>query len=372
MMKLGLKEWVEEFGRYLQAVLPTMKKVGGKYFPNTPLYGRRGGKEIHCIRLDVVMTDSGPIVAEMDFVPSGRGFTVSALDGVEREEFVQSFIDWYRSAKVERVLYAVGEKTICHKEINFFADCVRQQGFDLIAHRLEVGSLEDYDPDDVLVDRLFYRSEINLDVLPRLRRFRVSTRTSFLDSKGWFPLLTTFNDDKNPLGLPSSVVEYFRKALPYSIFLRDCTDPAFKDFIIRNWKSWLIKSTDVEHDLTWGARGVLPGCRETRAKFRKGLENFRRFKNLGENPILQQFHISQDFREVWDAAIRGEYRQATAFVAQDNLSVATGPVYARIGAYILIGGDNKVFVPPYGVVTLRQNQIVHGARDAMFLPFKLV
>ena len=145
-----------------------------------------------------------------------------------------------------------------------------------------------------------------------------------------------------------------------------------------NRHAWVVKNTDVETDDSWGCRGVVLGVTHGDREFREAVTRnvSPDKKGIGRHPILQRYHESRDFADIWNGIVCGKFFRPPieSFGKAEYLpmtrELATREVSARIRPYILIDASRadepRVFVPPYAVMTLRQDPLAHGSRDALF------
>jgi hypothetical protein len=270
----------------------------------------------------------------------------------------------------------------------------------------------------MLIDRLFYRSELRGDE-KYFPNNRVITAEPFLDSKMIFALVhdrsmqsffesklgvedfqflkeampetysldlsrmaqgitdVTLNVAKS-IGVSEHVLSVFQ-TYPHDIFGSFFASPV-KNIQPERYK-WLIKTGDVESETSWGSRSVVLGSRTGAQDFIDLLRGTSRtagknnsLKHVGDKPILQRFHKSKDFSEMWRGvltdSIPGLYDRNNVFFAEENAK--SERVYARVTFFMLLDniGGNHSFTPA-GEITLRQQPLAHGASDAMYVPFEL-
>jgi hypothetical protein len=349
---------------------------------DVPSYGRRPSVG-HCVRPDILLTADGPRVCELDFVPSGRGFTLAELGSPEREALLSAFDSWYEAMEAGHVLYATGTTTVCFLETVRFAQAL---------HQLTDRAIEAVNIDDVpsthgaLVDRLFYASEC--DRPGGVDAHTVITAEPYLDSKMVFAVV---HDAEMTGDLTAAVgaenLAFLREVMieTHALTRLRAEEPEFlvnevlgraADGSARR-HGWLVKTADVESAASWGSRSVVLGPGSTEAVFaaaiRGGIARGR--KDLGRRQVLQPFLESDDLRRVWDAAVDGDvaapdpakFGWAAGPATQQP---ATRKVYGRFGLFFLVANTTgQVFVPPAGPLTIRQDRVAHGAPDALILPF---
>lgn len=339
---------------------------------DVPPYGT-GFSLGHCIRPDIVLADDAqPYICELDFVPSGRGYLLAALDEKDQSEVLDVFSTWYSEMGIENILYATASTTICSDETRLFSDSLKKySGINI--KEVNIDTLTKENLKDVLVDRLFYRTE--MDVLNELNDVNVITAEPWLDSKIIFAVIHDTSLDKvleEVLGEEGLI--FLRKVFPYSILVSSVSEQELEK-IAEERESWVIKNGDVEMSYTWGCRGTFIGANYTKKKFLeiiKGSVNAKG-KEIGQRPILQHFHLSQDFSEIWNGVVDGKYLQTSlkypGLIPDQKTTVhAKKHVGARIGFYFLVNRiKDTCLVPDKGILTLRQDRMVHGASDAFVL-----
>lgn len=341
-------------------------KVWGKLIPfSVESYGY-GISLGHCVRPDIVLTEDGPIICELDFVPSGRGYLLSALPPAEQKKWLEYFANWYSSLGVSEVLYATASTTVCDQEVKFFAELLKKY------HGINIQSIniDTYDKSKIngaFVDRLFYSAEMKEpDNLPNCH---VATAEPWFDSKMIFAVI-------HDSDLVSELFEVFgadfpllKKIFPYSIPVSFLTDTEIEK-ILQEKENWIIKSCDVEEHNSWGCRGTFMGASYSSAKFRDILLGNRAVKNksIGNIPIVQHYHPSRDFSNIWNDIVDGKFRQPNLHLAEPSEETkqhAKKTVGGRFGSYFLINRTKGCCLSPgVGILTLRADRLVHGARDA--------
>lgn len=349
----------------------------GRYFPlSVPVYGT--GRSLgHVVRPDIVLTEDGPRICEFDFVPSGRAFLLAALPGERQKgKFLLEFANWYvlMGGQERGVVYATADQTTCFEETTAFAKAL--DGVRRLAVRAV--NVDQYPVDGQIIDRLFYRSEIRSEV--DLRGKDVITAEPWLDSKMVFALIHDPDMEAHltqVLGLDAFLT--LQEACPETYVLETILEsrPALIARMLRDQRDWVLKSTDVETDHCWGCRGVVVGKKYTGPVFRRALVEQcpPPGKCLGAHPIVQRFIPSVDFRPVWDGVVDGNICATSGadFGKAEEVHLhAQKPVTARLGCYVLIENvTHTTRVPPFGLLTLRQDELAHGASDAIVTAFAL-
>ncbi len=339
---------------------------------DVPSYGT-GFSLGHCIRPDIVLAADGqPYICELDFVPSGRGYLLAALDEKDQSEVLDIFSTWYSEMGIENILYATASTTICSDETRLFSDSLKKNS-GINIKEVNIDTLTKENLKDVLVDRLFYRTEMG--VLNELSDVNVITAEPWLDSKIIFAVIHDTSLNRvlaEALGEEGLI--FLRKVFPYSILLSSASEQELEK-VAEERESWVIKNGDVEMSYSWGCRGTFIGASYTRKKFLEIMQGIKTAngKEIGQRPILQHFHLSQDFSEIWNDVVDGRYHKTTlkypGLIPDQKTTVyARKHVGARIGFYFLVNRtEGTCLVTDKGIITLRQDRMVHGASDALVL-----
>lgn len=347
----------------------------GKIIPyHIPSYGT-GVSRGHCVRPDVLLTEQGPRICELDFVPSGRGYLLAGLSEDQQSDVLECYLQWYRRMGVHRVLFATATTTTCREEAEFFARLMRSHGLDI--RSVNIDDMCEEDLSGAFIDRLFYRSEMSMEGDRRLLKgCDVSTAEPHLDSKAIFAML---HDRSKPTTtilsryLGDDDLAFLREVCPETVLLSSIDEKRLKH-VAEDKNAWVIKNTGVEIDEHWGSRGVIVGRKYNCAKFLDILRgNDPSGKSLGNSPILQRWQSSRDWWHVWNGVVDGDVPRTRLLQHGSHpdpvtFAPATKLVGARIGFYFLIScNDGQCTVTPYGDTMLRQDELVHGAKDAIGL-----
>lgn len=386
----GLAEFVARLCQVLPRLLAAVDSPGvrkhriwGALLPFGEAYAR-GTSPFHVVRPDLLaMADGRFMVCEFDFVPAGRGYVLSALqdiDAAAADDFAEASARIYRR-QTAPMYYSTGRQPQLYAEISAFCEILRDR------HDVDIRALDlsaEPVPEHGTIERLFYRSEIPGVVFPA--EVEMATRETFFDSKLLFALVHAEEAD----GLIGAALGTHDLA-----FLRTCTPETHllsrarierKDWLLEmaahktERRDWLIKATEVETDYSWGARGTLLGRRAGKADdFRLpllyGIGSQR--KHVGAQPILQRFHESADATLVWNAIVDGRICNSAAgrfgyHVSEVARRPATNKVFARVGPFLhLCRKTGEAYASPFGMLTLRQDPVAHGASDALTVPLRL-
>lgn len=341
-----------------------------------PGYGS-GVSRGHCVRPDIILTSDGPKICEFDFVPSGRGYLLAGLGTSQRAKVLDVFAAWYAAMGVRRVLYATATTTVCALETRLFSEALRRYaGLDIRACNIDM--TDDESLTDAFVDRLSYRSEMSMAEERRsLTGCDVATAEPFLDSKA---ILAMVHDHSLTQLLTTTLgaegLAFLRSAIPETRLVSKSLSEKQLVGLGELRDQWVIKNTDVETDYSWGCRGTIVGASVGKGAFIAALARTAdpNRKSAGAWPILQRWHSSRDFWQTWNAIIDGTYQRTRLIQSgtehdPKTFKHAMREVNARIGFYFLVvRSTGEVFVSPYGDLVLRQDRLVHGARDSICLP----
>ncbi len=373
---LAIKEFADALAHPLLNLVRALKlpelrthPVWGSLLPfDMRPYGTRPSPG-HIIRPDIILSPEGFKVVEFDFIPSGRGIVLNCLtDASDRAAFITAFVAWYQTMSFKRVAYATTVDRPLVEDARYFCAQLRRYGFDI----RDVDANEYEHKKDELFDRLFYHGTLKHPI------GRVTTLTSecWLDSKLVFALI---HDPKMSGWMERNVgkEEYaFLKAATPETFLVNPHDPQLTQFV-KEKDAWVLKNTDVETNACWGSRGVVIGRKFRANAFRRFLQddNPPKSKELGAHPILQRFIASVDFSPWWVDIATGVVKKpdTDALSLCADIAGPTEHVYARLGIYYLISCASAAAIRyvPFGLATLRQDELAHGARNALFCAFRI-
>ncbi|MCB9763878.1 MAG: hypothetical protein H6739_29175 [Alphaproteobacteria bacterium] len=344
-----------------------------------PLFGGRASIG-HCVRPDVLITEDGPMICELDFVPAGRGVTLLGLPVVAQQRaFLGAFAAWYRGLGFDTILYASAtvDEDITLGDMRRFCVGMREH-LEVDVHHANIDDVQSFDG---LIDRLYYASEMRSPRPVIDGGASIVTAEPWLDSKMIFAVVHDQASDPFLLShLGEDALRFFRRVFPRSYDLAQLrrTDPALLRRITATStpdapaerKRWLLKSTAAD---SWGSRGVVLGASYSGRRFREAVMRgvSPRRKDLGARPLLQRFVPSVDFTAVWDGLVEGRYHQVDPRAVGHRadpvtLAPASRPVHARFGPYVLVDtARGALTVAPYGVGVFRQDELVHGSKDAI-------
>ena len=331
------------------------------------------------IRPDLVLTDSGYIIAEIDSVPGGIGLTgwlnqtYSAFD----KDIIggaDGMLDGFKNVLPNGGDIVISEEAATYRpEMEWAAARLKDRGLDL-----QVVAAENYEPKDGRdVYRFFELFDLpNIPKIDNLLRANAEGRVAitppikpFLEEKMWFALfwLKPLHEFwRRELG-----EKYFLKlqeVIPYSWMLDPTPLPqhaVIPRLEIHDWRE-AARLSQKERDLLlkvsgfsplgWGSRGISLGSDLAHAEWEKRIENA--LATFDSSPtIMQRFHKGRLIEHrYWDSesgelkTMKGRVRLCPYyFVEQDKVKL-------RGGLATIVPADKK---------------FLHGMRDAILVPSTL-
>ena len=328
------------------------------------------------IRPDLVLTDSGYIIAEIDSVPGGIGLTgwlnqtYSAFD----KDIIggaDGMLDGFKNVLPNGGDIVISEEAATYRpEMEWAAARLKDRGLDL-----QVVAAENYEPKDGRdVYRFFELFDLpNIPKIDNLLRANAEGRVAitppikpFLEEKMWFALfwLKPLHEFwRRELG-----EKYFLKlqeVIPYSWMLDPTPLPqhaVIPRLEIHDWRE-AARLSQKERDLLlkvsgfsplgWGSRGISLGSDLAHAEWEKRIENA--LATFDSSPtIMQRFHKGRLIEHrYWDSesgelkTMKGRVRLCPYyFVEQDKVKL-------RGGLATIVPADKK---------------FLHGMRDAIMVP----
>jgi hypothetical protein len=336
--------------------------------------------ELPCvIRPDIILTDSGYIIAEIDSVPGGIGLTgwlnqtYSKFDN-EIVGGADGMLDGFQSVLPNGGDIVISQEAATYRpEMEWVAARLKDRGLDL-----RVVAAENYELNDGrAVYRFFELFDLpNIPKIDNLLRANAEGRITitppikpFLEEKMWFALFwlkPLYEFWRRELG-----EKYFLKlqeVIPYSWMLDPTPLPqhaVIPRLEIHDWRE-AAKLSQKERDLLlkvsgfsplgWGSRGVSLGSDLAHAEWEKRIENA--LATFDSSPtIMQRFHKGRLIEQrYWDPnsnelkTMKGRVRLCPYyFVEQDKVKL-------RGGLATIVPADKK---------------FLHGMRDAILAPSKV-
>src|SRR5215471_1504083 len=328
------------------------------------------------IRPDLILTDEGYIIAEIDSVPGGIGLTgwlnqtyskfdnsiVGGADGM---------LDGFRTVLPNGGDIVISEESATYRpEMNWLAARLKERGLEL-----RVVPAENYEPcDGVDVYRFFELFDLpNIAKIDNLVRANADGRVSitppikpFLEEKMWFALfwLKPLHEFwRRELG-----EKYFLKlqeVIPYSWILDPTPLPqhaVIPRLEIHDWRE-AARLSQKERDLLlkvsgfsplgWGSRGISLGSDLAHAEWEKRIENA--LGTFDSAPtIMQRFHKGRLLeRRYWD-------------VESGELKTMKGRV--RLCPYYFVEQDKVKLRGALATIVPADKKFVHGMRDGILVP----
>lgn len=339
------------------------------------------------IRPDLILTDKGYIIAEMDSVPGGIGLTgwlnqtystfdskiIGGADGM---------LDGFRSVLPSGGDIVVSQEAATYRpEMEWVAARLNQHQTSNIEHRTSklwrVVSAENYEPRD---GRAVYRF-FELFDLPNIPRIENTLRASaegritisppikpYLEEKIWFALfwLQPLREFwRRELG-----DKYFIKlqeVIPYSWLLDPTPLPqhaVIPRLEIHDWRE-AAKFSQKDRDLLlkvsgfsplgWGSRGIALGSDLPHAEWEKRIEHA--LATFESSPtILQRFHKGRLFEHLyWDP---------------DSGELKTMKGRVRLCPYYFVEGDRVKLRGALATIAPADKKFLHGMSEAILVPSK--
>src|SRR5213082_692542 len=328
------------------------------------------------IRPDLILTDNGYIIAEIDSVPGGIGLTgwlnqtYSAFD----KEIIggtEGMLDGFATVLPNGGDIVISEESATYRpEMEWIAARLKERGLDL-----RVVAAENYEPKDGrAVYRFFELFDLpNIPKIDRLLRANAEGRVTitppikpFLEEKMWFALfwLKPLHEFwRRELG-----EKYFLKlqeVIPYSWMLDPTPLPqhaVIPRLEIHDWRE-AAKFSQKDRDLLlkvsgfsplgWGSRGIALGSDLPHADWEKRIEHA--LATFESNPtILQRFHKGRLFEHrYWDPE-------------SNELKTMKGRV--RLCPYYFVEQDRVKLRGALATIVPADKKFLHGMRDAILVP----
>ena len=330
----------------------------------------------HVIRPDLILTDEGYIIAEIDSVPGGIGLTgwlnqtyskfdnsiVGGADGM---------LDGFRTVLPNGGDIVISEESATYRpEMNWLAARLKEHGLEL-----RVVQAENYEPrNGVDVYRFFELFDLsNIPKIDNLLRANAEGRVAitppikpFLEEKMWFALfwLKPLHEFwRRELG-----EKYFLKlqeVIPYSWMLDPTPLPqhaVIPRLEIHDWRE-AARLSQKERDLLlkvsgfsplgWGSRGISLGSDLAHAEWEKRIENA--LATFDSSPtILQRFHKGRLIEHrYWDS---------------DSSELKTMKGRVRLCPYYFVEQDKVKLRGALATIVPADKKFVHGMRDGILVP----
>jgi hypothetical protein len=331
------------------------------------------------IRPDLILTDEGYIIAEVDSVPGGIGLTgwLNQTYAKFDNEIVggaDGMLDGFATVLPNGGDIVISEESATYRpEMEWLAAQLKGRGVDL-----RVVAAENYEPrNGVDVYRFFELFDLpNIPKIDILLRANAEGKIDitppikpFLEEKMWFALfwLKPLHEFwRRELG-----EKYFLKlqeVIPYSWMLDPTPLPqhaVIPCLEIHDWRE-AAKLSQKERDLLlkvsgfsplgWGSRGVSLGSDLAHAEWEKRIENA--LANFDSSPtIMQRFHKGSLFdHRYWDA---------------DSGELKTMKGRVRLCPYYFVEQDKVKLRGALATIVPADKKFLHGMRDAILAPSKI-
>src|SRR3989440_6958922 len=328
------------------------------------------------IRPDLILTDNGYIIAEIDSVPGGIGLTgwLNQTYSKFDQEIIggaDGMLDGFQTVLPNGGDIVISEEAATYRpEMEWIAGRLKNRDLDL-----RVVAAESYEPKDGRdVYRFFELFDLpNIPKIDSLLRANAEGRVTitppikpFLEEKMWFALfwLKPLHEFwRRELG-----EKYFLKlqeVIPYSWMLDPTPLPqhaVIPRLEIHDWRE-AAKLSQKERDLLlkvsgfsplgWGSRGISLGSDLPHAEWEKRIEHA--LATFESSPtILQRFHKGRLFEH-------GYYHPASG-----ELKTMKGRV--RLCPYYFVEGDRVKLRGALATIAPADKKFLHGMRDAILVP----
>jgi hypothetical protein len=364
-------EWV---ARYLDAGKP----------PELIEFSRR--KEIRddlprVIRPDLILSDTGYIIAEIDSVPGGIGLTAwlnQTYSTFDKEIIgaTDGMLDGFQSVLPNGGDIVISQEAATYRpEMEWIAARLKDRHPDL---EWRVVAAENYEPQDGrAVYRFFELFDLpNIPGIDKTLRANAEGRITvtppikpYLEEKMWFALF--WMQPLREFWRRELGEKYFiqlQEVIPYSWLLDPTPLPqhaVIPRLEIHDWRE-AAKFSQKDRDLLlkvsgfsplgWGSRGISLGSDLAHAEWQKRIENA--LATFEQSPtIMQRFHKGRLFEHrYWDAN-------------SSELKTVKGRV--RLCPYFFVEQDRVKLRGVLATIAPADKKFVHGMRDAILVPSRL-
>jgi hypothetical protein len=339
------------------------------------------------IRPDLILTDEGYIIAEIDSVPGGIGLTAwlnrtySAFDP-EIVGGANGMLDGFQSVLPNGGDIVISQESATYRpEMEWLAARLQDRsalGGQDRQNDWRVVSAENYGPQDGrTVYRFFELFDLpNIPQIDKTLRANAEGRVPitppvkpYLEEKMWFALfwLKPLQEFwRRELG-----EKYFlqlQKVIPYSWLLDPTPLPqhaVIPRLEIHDWRE-AAKFSQKDRDLLlkvsgfsplgWGSRGIALGSDLPHAEWARKIDNA--LATFDSSPtIMQRFHKGRLFEQrYWDSET-------------DELKIMKGR--ARLCPYYFVEGDRVKLRGALATIAPADKKFIHGMRDAILIPTRV-
>jgi hypothetical protein len=331
------------------------------------------------IRPDLILTEEGYIIAEIDSVPGGIGLTGwlnQTYSKFEKEIIggADGMIDGFQSVLPNGGDIVISQESATYRpEMEWAAARLEERGVDV-----QVVAAENYQPRDATaVYRFFELFDLpNIPKIDNLLRANAEGRVTitppikpFLEEKMWFALfwLKPLHEFwRRELG--EKYFAQLQKIIPYSWLLDPTPLPqhaVIPRLEIHDWRE-AAKFSQKDRDLLlkvsgfsplgWGSRGVSLGSDLAHADWEKRIDNA--LATFDSSPtIMQRFHKGRLFEHrFWDP---------------DSSELKTMKGRVRLCPYYFVEQDKVKLRGTLATIVPADKKFLHGMRDAILIPSKV-
>jgi hypothetical protein len=323
------------------------------------------------IRPDLILTDDGYTIAEIDSVPGGIGLTGWLNQTYSRFENdiiggADGMLDGFRSVLPNGGDIVISEEAATYRpEMEWISAQLQDR---------QVVAAENYEPTGRAVYRFFELFDLpNIPKIDNLLRANAEGRVTitppikpYLEEKMWFALFWM-----QPLHefwrreLGDKYFVQLRKVIPYSWLLDPMPLPqhaVIPRLEIHDWRE-LAKFSQKDRQLLlkvsgfsplgWGSRGISLGSDLAHSEWEKRIENA--LATFDQSPtILQQFHKGKQFEQrYWDSD-------------SGELKIMKGRV--RLCPYYFVETDEVKLRGALATIVPADKKMIHGMRDGILIP----
>jgi hypothetical protein len=333
------------------------------------------------IRPDLILTEQGYIIAEIDSVPGGIGLTgwlnqtYSAFDS-EIIGGAEGMLDGFKSVLPNGGDIVISQEAATYRpEMEWTAAQLNQ---DRVSKPWRVVAAENYEPQDGrAVYRFFELFDLpNIPDIAKTLRANAEGRISitppikpYLEEKMWFALF--WMQPLREFWRRELGEKYFLKlqqVIPYSWLLDPAPLPqhaVIPRLEIHDWREAarfsqkdreLLLKVSGFSPLGWGSRGIALGADLPHAEWERRIDNA--LATFESSPtILQRFHKGRLFEHrYWDAET-GELRTFKGRV--------------RLCPYFFVEGDRVKLRGALATIVPADKKFLHGMRDAILVPSRV-
>jgi hypothetical protein len=338
------------------------------------------------IRPDLILTDQGYIIAEIDSVPGGIGLTAwlnqtySTFDG-EIIGGADGMVDGFRSVLPNGGDIVISQEAATYRpEMEWIAARLNQTSkITPQTSSWRVVGAENYEPQDGrAVYRFFELFDLpNIPGIGNMLRANAEGRITitppikpYLEEKMWFALF--WMQPLREFWRRELGEKYFIKlqeVIPYSWLLDPTPLPqhaVIPRLEIHDWRE-AARFSQKDRDLLlkvsgfsplgWGSRGIALGADLPHAEWQRRIEHA--LSNFESTPtILQKFHKGSLFEHrYWDAS-------------SGELKTMKGRV--RLCPYFFVEADRVKLRGALATVAPADKKFLHGMRDAILVPSRII